>query len=505
MLARVRALTGRSALAGAAIALLAATLLFTRLDDTFLWQDEAQTALIARTLRTSWLPLGGDGRNSFSQELGKELGPGGVWRWHSWLSFYAVAASFRLFGETTFAARLPFVLCGLACVGLAGLAGLRLWRDPLAGALAAGWLATCVPFLILARQSRYYALAALFALWGLMAWTRLAQGRRGAPALWLALTGAFHAHHVVAGALLASVWLHAALCERAALRRLLAPSLAFLALNLPFGLWLAGVRPGGEGYLASVLDPGKALAYTLEYVSLARYFFPAWLLAIPAGLALDRARRGEPVLVLAPETRSHAALLLLFCGASFLTHAVLSPLLYFRYLAPVAAPLAVLAALPLSRLLRRSRALGAGALALWLATGSLPAFMGELTHDFAGPLEGIVGFLRGHAREGDDVAIPYGDMPLKFYTDLRVIGALTGEDPALARTADWVIVRRHTNTEADARMKRALERLLAAGGYRRRVIDAPDTQFENREDPRLHRFRSAPARTPRVVIWERIR
>jgi hypothetical protein len=163
----------------------------------------------------------------------------------------------------------------------------------------------------------------------------------------------------------------------------------------------------------------------------------------------------------------------------------------------------VLAALPLAALFRRSQALGIAALALWLAAGPLPRFLGEITHDFDGPIEGIVRFLRENARPDDVVAISYGDMPLKFYTKLRVIGALTGEDPETARGADWIIIRRHTNTDADARMKQALERIVAAGGYRRREIDYPDTQYENREDPRLHRFRTAPKRTPRVVIWER--
>jgi hypothetical protein len=115
-----------------------------------------------------------------------------------------------------------------------------------------------------------------------------------------------------------------------------------------------------------------------------------------------------------------------------------------------------------------------------------------------------VGFLHEHAGPDDVVAISYGDLPLKFYTRLRVIGALTGEDRDSAKAADWIIVRRHTNTHADARMKQALAGILAAGDWRRREIDAPDTQFENREDPRLHRFRSAPARVPRVVIWERL-
>ena len=99
-----------------ALVLLASALLLANLGNQFLWQDEAQTALLARSILAHGIPHGSEGPNSFSQELGVELGPGGVWRWHTWLSFYAVAASFALLGESAFAARLPFALCGVATV-----------------------------------------------------------------------------------------------------------------------------------------------------------------------------------------------------------------------------------------------------------------------------------------------------------------------------------------------------------------------------------------------------
>ena len=54
-------------------------------------------------------------------------------------------------------------------------------------------------------------------------------------------------------------------------------------------------------------------------------------------------------------------------------------------------------------------------------------------------------------------------------------------------------------------MKQTLERTLAAGGWRRYELAFPDTQFENREDPAQHRFRTARASLPRVVIWGRER
>ncbi len=182
---------------------------------------------------------------------------------------------------------------------------------------------------------------------------------------------------------------------------------------------------------------------------------------------------------------------------------VLSPLVFYRYLAPLCVPAMLIAGLLVGNLAKRSILLSAVIGVVWLYTGTLREHIFELTHEFEGPIEGIVRFLDENAGPDDVVAISYGDLPLKFYTDLRIIGGLTGEDLRPAQTADWIIIRRHTNTGEDRRVKQKLREIVAKGDYRLRRIAAPDTQFENRETPRLHRFRTAPAGVPRVLIYER--
>jgi hypothetical protein len=153
--------------------------------------------------------------------------------------------------------------------------------------------------------------------------------------------------------------------------------------------------------------------------------------------------------------------------------------------------------------MRRSLLLGLAVVAATLAAGSLERHLFEITHDYDGPIEGIVGFLEANAKPGDVVAISYGDMPLKFYTKLRVVGGLTGEDLGPARGADWIIIRRHNNTEEDTRVKRELRKIVEAGGYRMHKLDVADTAFENRESPDVHRFRSASNRLPPVLVFEK--
>lgn len=490
----------------AALAGAASLLLLTNLGNHHLWQDEAQTALIARTILSEGLPMGHDGVNSFSQEFGVEFGENGVWKWHTWLSFYVCAASLALFGPSTFAARLPFALFGVATVVLTWFVGRSFWRDPRAATVSAGLLALSVPYLILCRQCRYYSAAACFCLLALFAYARLVRGERHAGVLLVAAaTLLFHTHYVYCATLLATLLLHALWFERGSLKRVVVASALVTLVNLPWIVWFSTIRYG-ENYASRVADVGLSFEIAQRLAIMTVDYFLRIVIALAAvGLAVWRWAWREPVLGSDPATRSHVALLLLFCGINVVVLALAAPSGYFRYLAPLAPPLFLLAGGLVGALMRRSRLLAGAVLAVWLALGSLDDFAYELTHDFDGPIEGIVKTLEQHAGADDVVAINYGDLPLKFYTGLRVLGGLTGEDLDPIAEADWIILRRdNVGAHEDERIRQRLKQQLATGAYRLRVIDYPDTAFENREDPRLHRFRTAPG-TPGVRVYRRVR
>lgn len=140
----------------AGLVLVSAFLLLWNLGDQRLWDDEAQTALISQTILDHGLPLGHDGMNSFSQELGAEFGADHVYKWHPWLPFYLLATFFRLFGVSTFTARLPFALLGIGCPVLVYFLAAALFERRHVAIAAAALLAFSVPFLLLAKQCRYY-------------------------------------------------------------------------------------------------------------------------------------------------------------------------------------------------------------------------------------------------------------------------------------------------------------------------------------------------------------
>jgi len=506
--ATVRAMTGptiagRGARVGVlAVGAAAAVLLLANLDSPYLWQDEAQTALIAETVLAGGLPRGTDGTNFFSQELGVEYGPDHLWRWHTWLPFYLAAGFFAVLSPGTASARLPFALLGVATVLLVGATARRWWRAEPVAIASALLLASSVPFLLLHRQARWYAAASFASLLALYLYGRLDGSRAAAFGLAGALLLLFHSHYLYAATLLAALLVHAALLERQRLRTTIRVAAAVALLCAPWLWWLSGIELG-ERYAARLGDWEIAVRQTRYYG--ARFFGeilePLFALA-PILLLADRWRRGLPLWTVSPATRSHAALLLLFVGTTILALGTAAPGSYFRYLAPLVAPAFLLIGLAVGSLWARSRIAAAALVGVWWIQASLGDFAYELTHDFDGPIEGIVGFLQTRAEPGDTVAITYGDLPLKFYTDLRVLGGLTGEDTAGAADARFIIVRRHRGSPEERRLAEVFGGFVRPATHRPIAIPYPDTAFENREDPALHRFRSERPTFPRVVIFE---
>ncbi len=138
-------------------------LLFARLGHSALWDDESYTALggiaVWRTGDTSAVL----DHNIVANRAGVKLRNMKL-RFHPPLMFYLAAPSLGLLGETSFAARLPFALCGLATIALIAW---WMWRDD---ADVVTWLVMSIGILgnisliLYLRQCRYYAPSIFFSV-----------------------------------------------------------------------------------------------------------------------------------------------------------------------------------------------------------------------------------------------------------------------------------------------------------------------------------------------------
>jgi 4-amino-4-deoxy-L-arabinose transferase-like glycosyltransferase len=481
----------------------AMVLLLANLGNQYLWQDEAQTALISKTILTDGVPRGYDGKNFFSQEDGAEYGKNYIWRWHTWLPFYVLAGFYRVFGVSTFVSRLPFVFFGFGTVLLIYFFAGLLWPNTRVPVIAAALLAISVPFLILCRQCRYYSMAMFFSMLALYAYAAFLQRRKYAAAMmFVASTLLFHSQHIYVAAFFAAVLLHSIIFHRERLRILLYIIAAVVLFNGPWLIWLAGIN-----YPNLLLKPGYwfvpfAIIKSLS-LYIIRYVFPPWLLAVVLFAELIRRFRTGSFSTITLRSWERVTLPVFFVLSNVISIAVTANYPYDRYVAPSIGPLVLLTAVIINAAAEAHILLAAAAVIVLTATGHLKDYLYEITHDYDGPGEGIARYLNEHGWPDDVVAITYGDMPLKFYTKMRIVGGLTGENLEPAKNARWVIIRRFTVFSKDAIVKNYLLNNIDLSKYRSISIDYPDIPFENRENMGEHLFRTRTGRS-NVVIYERM-
>ena len=481
------------------------------LGNHYLWQDEAQTALISQTILDHGVPKGTDGRNFFSQELQAEYGENYIWKWHTWLPFYLLSGFFALLPDSTFVARLPFALFGIGSIFLTYAFCIKLWQNKRIAMIAAILLLFCIPFVILSRQCRYYSLAAFFSLWGLYAYLGiLNQNKRAVIYFVIAATLLFHTHYLYCATLLATAAFHCLLFDRSRLKSILLGSIMVALINGPWIIWLSGMKYGEqyEGFLNFAKMWNFASRYFIQIGS--HIFQPLLLILLPAAILFGRLKNRDFIKnILQDRTYwSRLCLLLFFIFANLMALIIISPAPFFRYLTPLIPIIIILASL-LTYAAKHLHIIFVPVIILLLIIFSpINDYWYELTHDYDGPIEGIVKYLNEHADPGDTVAITYGDMPLKFYTDLRIIGGLTGEDLSVeAPQARWVILRRYVVSGKDNAVGRHLVENLPLQDtqqYQQIILrEYPDIRFENREDPAEHNFRTVNSRE-KVIIFERI-
>jgi len=515
-----------------------ALLFFCRLDDIYLWQDEAETAIVSRNLLAFGLPLSTDGTN-WVQQAGRsfvEFTADYVWLYHSWLQYALTAVSFGLLGPTTLAARLPFALFGLATVALLYRLVLRWVADERIARVATVLLVLCVPFALLLRQCRYYAPSAFFTLLMLDAYLHLREGTHwGIPYFVLAAVLLYHSHY---GAFFPSVValgvdMLVSRERRDGWCRFLTALALITAFVLPWAQFMRVLYRGQpfrlDRFAAHV---GQHVVYITAWV------FPLALVALLL-IAWGRSQRGGE-LALSPQQAGFCRLasIVVVINVLMLSAAAAFDWVFFRYIAHLIPLLLAMLAIVIVLVMERWPVGGYGLLALllvcnglhmvpyglpgvrdlewnalWSESGAFQAldevwnkagrfrsslwmYAQELTHSYDGPNEGLTGYLSAHAKPGQTLLVNYEDLPLVFYTDLHVLGGLSGHGLSDGTQPDWVVDRQH------GPYRDQLAAVVEAGSYERIEIPYPDIRWENRPEPGGHQYLTVQGEE-NVVLYRR--
>lgn len=491
---------------------LAFLLLLYHLGDRYLWQDEAQTAVLAERMLRFGRPLAYDGTNLITidyfptEDRKRSADPKDAvdyyihrgdfkadttWIWHPWGQFIVEAISLRTLGRTAFAARLPFALAAILTVLLLYLFVLRELNSPFIAFLTALFLTLNAYWILHSRQARYYPLSSLFVVVTLMSYARWQNGRRwGACAFIAAAWGWFQVDFGTLWPVLVILFADAFIADRRRIWRPLTVAGCVAATLLPFmyyfQLWRRHVvpaRPWDDRFLRNLFNMNQFVVPMLVLILAIVLLSHRWnSLAVPE-------RR---VIVIACATL-----------AVFIVWVPLvAPTSFLRYVIIVAPLGSILTAWVLVRGLGGVRTwpvwIGAAVLLLtpwptWLlpspsfyrASGALRPELTILwnqvfTH-YPDPNGGVIEWLKHNSSPTDEILINYEDLPLMFYLPNPIRGGIAGfrvEDDATT-APEFVVLRRSVSWVQWPVYQDELSRYT----WNQIPLDVGDVQWGNNPDP----------------------
>jgi hypothetical protein len=496
-----------------------------------IWEDEAQTAVVAKNILARGVPAASDGKNLVSIFPDHRDIRDGIYIWQGWLPSYLAAGSMAVFGCNAFGARFPFAA---AFVGFIGFfyALLRRWHGDHNRHL---WLTlaltlTCVPLLLHARQCRYYVLVPLLNLLIIDAYLRSLKERKLKHWIMLIVWATALVNSFFPGAVLLGVALGIDLIRRRpawqVVKGLAIAAGIVLIVNLPMA-WFCRIWDRRFGVQSGYDDPAVFGMYLLRYLlTLNNYFFPLSLVILACGL------RWRAIVQKNVFKDELSFLFLVVCVTQVIGFSLLSDYPFTRYIIGIAPFLMFFGAtciealsfnrtwlawsiaivvvgtnlfqvLPLP-LLRQTNLQAAR----WTRAGINPEFLereniglsfakGEvkelinvpfgfplvdclrgIVYPQRGPIDWIVEYLGKNAAPTDRVKISYGDLPLMFHTDLTIVSSTEVGTPA----PEWMIFRHFNSMNMDEEFVRETSKYQ----YSKITIPFPDLQWNNQPDPLYH-------------------
>ena len=529
---------------------LSACLLCWNLGARYLWQDEADTAVLAQRLFNYGKPLSYDGRNLVSRDFfyseEEQNIPTGAplktvryeiqrgdyradmaWTGQPWGQFIVVGTSLFLFGHDTLQARLPLALAGALTAALLYVIISRRLTSTSIALSAVTIMVTNTFWVLHMRQSRYYALSCFFLLLTLEAYLRWQDGRRWGSLFFIGAAWTwFQVDYGTPVPVLAVFATHALVSYPRRLGRTILVFGGFSALIAPFFIYYQlGNRTkhvSGEGF-----DSILKILFELNQFQLP-------FLLVPLALYLWHIKRKT-----SPESPSVPLIILSISivGAISIGMALLGPFPFYRYIvsatslssivcawvffeaAQLFSPVKIsswlvpsvmamgtlflistnLFSLPFASLFPEKYCLPYYTSSLWKPE------LGLLVKDLSGngsddPNRTAVEYLRQHLNPGDEILCSYEDKPLMFYLPNLIRGGMSCFRITDKGNVRFAVFRRSMGDCYQSTYEREIKR----NQWIPHVISSPDIPWGNCPDPRFHYALLMQQATHSLVILERV-
>ena len=502
--------------------------------------DEGADTFISTTILKYGYPKHSDGINYTMPSADVY---DGIFLYRTWVPYYIQSVSLQLFGQNTFAARLPFAILGVFSVWSLYSFTLRWTNRKTIAFFACLLLATSVPALLYFRTARYVAVPILLTSLLLRFYITIFDKEKWNPIpLTLVSVIYFHTMYVEFAGVIIGMLIHLYVYRSRVTNNNLAkvkgPAIITAALCLP---WLATV-PVLMERLTEFYTSASPLVDT-SWWRFPKHFF-AFLFQInnyifPFILA--------PFLFISSlkHQRFEVSLLLLCCMSVLIT-ASLHSIPLMQYISACIPMLFILLALVVFHLFEKSVARQSALLLVLIFTNlihvgpllplkqitktnpnkfavtdySLNAtktfmretnlksvfylYWQELTHRYQGPLDELVRFFKTYGKKGETCYIDNESETLALLTELKMIH---DKNLGFRSRPDWIVLRGnqrnpHPNKSV-VNLRKRLNTIFAANSYEKIVLNAPVKRVNNSYDIQIHRFRS-PTSSERVHVYRRI-
>ncbi len=506
------------------VGLLASVLLLWGLADKYLWQDEANTAVLGARMLRFGRPLAYDGLNLLAVDndraedtstIGQrtaspqaaidyyiarhDFKADTAWKFHPWGQFMVVAASLKVLGQTTFAARLPFALAGIVTVLLLYQWALMSFDSPLIAQLATALLIFNAYWILHARQCRYYSLSSMFLVLTLICyalWQR--KSLWGAIVFVIAAWCWFQVDYGTVWPVLGVLFVDAFVANRKELWRPLGVGMALALTLAPFifyyGLWgrlMAQEKTWGQTLFALTVFNINEYVVALPIV-IAAAVLVAWrgktlagadrrVVAIACGIIVALAL-WVPSVAPGPFLRYVIIAAPVGCllSAWVLVRGCKLPATY-AWIGALVLILTPWLSMPMHALISPPSYLTSGYSTNLMLRGELLTLRREIFGSRPDPNRLVIDWLRQNAAPSDEILVNYEDLPLMFYLPNPIRGGIAAfrvEDDAEKQPA-FLVLRQSVTFVHWPVFEREVNRyqwVLAP-------VKAPDIKWGNNPDP----------------------
>ncbi|MBF0318573.1 MAG: glycosyltransferase family 39 protein [Nitrospirae bacterium] len=411
-------------------------------------------AALAVNILKYGIPRGDDGINRLVFNSPLDLNKDSVWVYSPWLSLYITAASFAIFGENEFAARLPFAVFGFLSVMFLFYLVWDIFKDRQMALITLLLSVTSEVLILHSRQCRYYSVAIFMQVLFIFAFYLLIKRKRaGIVLIVISLTCQFYNNYMfVPGNIMLLLFAGFMLRKKYhgefkdSIIAAVTVSLFALIWVIYARLWSQTIYVGGNSFYQ------KLLFYLME---INMTMFPLLIL-----LPFVFFRKNDYVI----SDISRDMIIFTICIIPFqLVILVNFQVTIIRYIIVLVPVFIVLLAFVLRRItpVLRYSLLGiicatniAGYAGMFIFKAIEPTgsrfeyqrpritikdiFMERIT-PYVNRSEELIAFLKENVRPGQTLLVCEPEFPLIFYTNLKVLDFHYYADSGLTEIPDWII------------------------------------------------------------------